>query len=91
MEGSGFGSICLWFFLFLYQIFREPPNGFFAKFTQTCLVPGLDNFEGQRSRSPGTKKRHFSALSTTCMRLMFRKTSLASSFLLHLPLTVQQL
>jgi len=34
--------------------------------------------QGQRSRSPGTK-RHFSALSATCVRFVFIKTSLASS------------
>ena len=35
----------------------------------------------QRSRSPGTKRRHFSAVSAACVRFMFGKTSLASSYL----------
>ena len=48
-----------------------------AKFTlKMCLVPHSDEFEGQRSRSPGTKKRHFWALSAACVRFMFGKTSL---------------
>ena len=39
----------------------------------------LDEFEGQGQRSSGTK-RHFSALWAACVRFMFGKTSLASSF-----------
>jgi len=38
-----------------------------AKFTwKTCLVPRLGKFEGQRSRSPGTKTA-FLALSAVCL------------------------
>jgi len=57
-----------------------------AKFTwKTCLIPGLNEFEGQgqRSRSPGTKTA-FSALLAVCVRFMFGKTSLASSLVLNL-------
>jgi len=55
-----------------------------AKFTRkTCLVPRSDEFEGQghgqRWRSPGTKM----AFSAACMRFMFGKTPLASSW--HCP------
>jgi len=55
-----------------------------AKFTgKACLVPRSDEFEcqGQRSRSPGTKNRHFSAISAACVQFMFGKTSLASSLI----------
>ena len=53
-----------------------------AKFTRkTYLVPHSDEFkgQGQRSRSTGTKTTFF-ALSAACVRFMFGKVSLASSF-----------
>jgi len=45
------------------------------------MVPPLDEFEDQcqKSRSQGTKTA-FSALSAACVRFMFGKTSLASSY-----------
>ena len=50
-------------FLFVYDISREPLNGFAPNLhgRQTCLVPRRDEFEGhsQRSRLPGTKTAFF--------------------------------
>jgi len=51
-----------------------------AKFTRkTCWVPRSDEFEGQgqKSRSPGIKKTF---LSVACVRFMFGKASLGSSY-----------
>ena len=72
---------CLWVFVCVWYISRAAERTC-AKFTgKMCLVPRSDKFEcqGQRSRSPGTK-RHFSTLSAACVRFMFGKTFLASSF-----------
>jgi len=71
----------LWLICFVHEISQKPLNGFVTKFTRkTCLVPYSEEFQGQgqRSRSPGTKTA-FLALSATCTRFMFGKTSLASS------------
>ena len=74
-------SVC-GFFVFVWNI-SGTAEQICTKFTQkTCLVCRLDEFEAQRSRSPGTKKRHFSALTAAWMRFMFGKTSLASSLYL---------
>ena len=66
-------------FLFVYEISREPLNGFApnSHTGKTCLVPRSDEFECQDRTN---KKRHFLALSAVCVRFMFGKTSLASSF-----------
>jgi len=47
-----------------------------------CLIHRLEEFEGQgqRSRSLGTNKLHFSALKAACVRFMFGKSTLASGF-----------
>ena len=77
-------SFCFWprrsvVFVCVWNISRTAER-ICAKFTcKTCLVPRLVEFEGQRSRSSG-KKTAFSALSAACVRFMFGKTSLASSF-----------
>ena len=69
-------------FLFVHEISREPLNGF-APNSQGrrvwYLAPMCLNakVKGQRARSPGTKKRPFSALSASCVRFIFGKTSLA--------------
>jgi len=42
-------------FLFVYEIFP----GTAERIWKTCLVPCLDEFEGQRSRLPGTKTAFF--------------------------------
>jgi len=74
---------CLWPFLFVYE--PGTAERICAKFTRkTCLVPRSDEFEGlkikgQRSRSPGTRTT-FSALSAACVRCVFGKTSLASTW-----------
>ena len=60
------GRFCFWrrqsvFFVCVWNI-SETAERICAKFTwKTCLVPRSDEFEGQdqRSRSPGTTKRHF--------------------------------
>jgi len=55
-----------------------------AKFIwKTCLVPRLDQFEGQgqRSRSPGTKTAFLSPFGGLAW-FIFGKISLASSLLL---------
>ena len=46
---------------------------------KACLVPGSDQFEGQGQGYQG-QKQYFSALSAACVRFVFSKTSLASSF-----------
>jgi len=61
-EGSVFGAASLVFFV--YEISREPlnefaPNSHGRRARKTCLVPRSDEFEGQRSRSPGTKAAFF--------------------------------
>jgi len=57
-----------------------------AKFRKKmCLVPCCLNLRVWRLRSKvkvtRDKKRHFSALSAACMRFLFDKTSIASSFI----------
>jgi len=69
-------------FLFVYEIFREPLNGFAPNshgrrvwsFARTSLKVDI---KGQRSRSPGTKNifRPFAA----CVRFVFGQTTLACS------------
>jgi len=61
-----------------------------TKFTQTtCFFSRLDEFEGQSQRPKvkvtRDKKQHLSALLMTCVRFMFGKTSLASSFFIIFP------
>jgi len=74
--GSVFGAVTLWFFLFVCEISREPLNGF-APTSHGTLVWCLARtslkvkIKGQRSRSPGTRKQHFSALSAACVRFIF--------------------
>ena len=71
------------FFLFVYEIYREPLNRFAPNshgrriwsLAQTSLKVRV---KGQRTMSPGTKTA-FSALLAVCVRFMFAKTSLASS------------
>jgi len=57
------------------------------------MVLHADEFEGQgqRPKSPGTKKRHFAALSSACMWCMFGKTSLGSSVVFKFPLVSSKL
>jgi len=82
------GRFCFWrrpsmvVFFRLCMKYSETAELICAKFTRkTCLAPRSDELEGQghRSRSSWTK-RHFSALSTACVRFMFAKTFVASSF-----------
>jgi len=80
-EGSVCGAVSLWSFVCVWNI-PATAERICAKFTRkTCLVSRSDEFQGQRSRSPGTKKRHFSAISAACVRFVFGKTSLASSII----------
>ena len=77
-----FGAACD--FLFVYEISREPLNGFTPSShgRRACSLARRSlnvKVKCQRSRSPGTKKRHFSDFSAACVRFMFGKTSLASS------------
>ena len=80
--GSAFCLYCMWKVLFLapsvlvfclcMKYLWETIEWICAKFTRkTCLVPCSDEFEGQRSRSSGTKKWHFfgpfSSLSAVCL------------------------
>ena len=72
---------CLWLFLCVWNIFGTA-EWICAKFTEkTCWVPCSYEVEcqGQRSRSPGTKKEHFLALWWPACGL-FSKTSLALVF-----------
>jgi len=77
---------CMWPFLFVYKISREPLN-VFAPSSQRRRIWFLSGMslnvkvKGQRSRSPA-----FLALSAACMQFMFGKTSLESCFVLsHKP------
>ena len=83
------GRFCFWrrqyVFLFVYEISREPLNGL-APNSQRRRVRSLARknlkvkVKDQRLRTPGTKNGIFSALSAVCVRFMFGKTYLASSF-----------
>jgi len=82
-------SVCGFCFVCVWNI-SGTAEWMCAKFTRkTCLVPRSDEFEGQgqTSRSPGTKNGIFGPL-TACMRFMFGKISLASSFTLLLLLVL---
>ena len=81
------GRLCFWrsqsvFFLFVYEIYPEPLNGFAPNshgrrvwsLVRTSLKV-KDKGQGHHGQ-----KRHFSALSAAYVRFMFGKTSLASSF-----------
>jgi len=52
-------------------------------YSEVMFGPSLDKFECQRSRSPGQKNWHFSALPAVCVRFMFGIISLASSSFFH--------
>jgi len=75
------------FYVCVWNISRTA-EWIFAKFTwKMCLVPRLDEFEGQGHQG---QKTVFLALSVACVRFMSRKTSLPSSFfavfIVHLPI-----
>ena len=58
MEGSVFGAISLWFSCLCMK--SGTAERICTKFTwKTCLIPQSDEFEGQRSRSPGQKMAFF--------------------------------
>jgi len=78
-QGSVFGAVSLWF-LSVYEISPKPLNGF-APNSRGRRVWSLRRV--WRSRSPGTKKLHFSAILAVCVQFMLGKTSVASSFMLH--------
>jgi len=68
----------------VHEISRETMNGFTPNshgrhVWSLARKGGNVKVKGQRSRSPGTKTGIL-ALSATCVRFMFGKTSLASSF-----------
>jgi len=63
-----FGAVSLWFFLFMYEISREPLN----RFARSSHGPCSHEFEVHQ---------HFSALTAACMQFMSGKTSLASSLI----------
>ena len=73
---------CLWLFLFVYEISREPLNGF-APNSQERRVWSLAltslkvKVKGQGHHG---QKRHFSAFWAAYVQFMFGKTSLSSSF-----------
>jgi len=80
-------SVC---FLFVYEISWEPWNGFAPNSHGRRVWPLARNslkvkVKGHRSRPPGTKNDIFRPFSATCVRFIFGKTSLASSF--HMLLT----
>jgi len=52
-----------------------------------CLAPRSDEFEGQRSRSPG-QKTAFWALSAACVRFVFCKMSLAASNMIDIVVNI---
>ena len=84
------GRFCFWrrqsVFLFVYEISREPQNGFApnshrrraCSLIQTSLKVKI---KGQRSKVKVTREKAvFSVLSAAWVRFMFGKTFLASSF-----------
>jgi len=81
VEGCVFGAVSLCFLL-VYEIFREPLNGFapyshgrrVLSLAWTSLVVKVKITRG--------KKWHFSALLAACVQFMFGKTSLAFSLCL---------
>jgi len=73
-------------FVCVYEISRESLNGFAPNSQEYVFGPSLgrvwrsrSKVKDQRSRSPGAK-RHLSDLSAACVRFMYGKTSLASSY-----------
>jgi len=71
-EGSVFGTMSLWIVLFVYEISREPLNGF-----ATNSHGRHNEFEGQGHQG----QKHLLDLSAACVRFVFGKTFLASSLL----------
>jgi len=69
-----FGSVCD--FLFVYEISREPLNGFTPNSQGRLLVPRSVDFECQVQGHQG-QKTAFSALSVACERFVCGKTSSA--------------
>jgi len=71
-----FGTVSVWFFVCVWHILGTIEQ-IYAKFTQqTCLILCSDEFEGQGHQGQNIA---FLALLAACMRIMFGKTSLASS------------
>ena len=68
----------------MYEIYGEPLNGF-APNSHGRRAFRVDEFEGQGERSKVKvtryKKTAFFDLSAACVRFVFGKTSLASTFL----------
>jgi len=74
-------SVC--FFWVVYKISWEPLNGFALNSQERCLVLCSDDFEGQGQRSEVKVTRDKTAFFgpfSGCVRFVFGKTSLASSF-----------
>jgi len=70
-EGSVFGAVGLWFFLFVYEISRVRWTDLHGRRVWSLARTSLKvKVKGQRWRHQG-QKRHFSALSTACVRFMF--------------------
>jgi len=66
-----FGAVSLWFFLFVYEISGATAERICARFTQkTCLVPCLEEFEGQ-GQGHQAQKLLFSALSAACVQFVW--------------------
>ena len=77
-EGSVFGAVSLWFFVCVWNV-SGTAEQICAKFTRkTCFVPHSDEFEGQRSRSPGTKTGIFRPLRQPACSLCLDTTLLAN-------------
>ena len=75
-------SVCVFFFVYFGNLcILGTAERICTKFTwKTCLVPPLDEFEGQRSRSQGQKTAFFCPLAA-CVQFVFGRTPVASSIL----------
>jgi len=80
------GRFCFWhhqsvFFCLCMKYFGNSWKDLCRIHTEDVFGPSLRWVWrwSQSLSSPGTKKRHFSALSAACVQFMFGKTSLASS------------
>jgi len=77
VEGSVFGAVSLWFFVCVWNISGNCWTDVHQTHTEDVVGPLLGRV--WRSRSLGTKKRHFSAFLVDCVQFMLGKTSLSSS------------
>jgi len=73
MEGSGFGSIRLWVFCFYIKYLGNRQTDLRQIHTEDVFRPWLGRVWRLKVKVTRDKKRHFSALSATCMALCLVK------------------